>query len=821
MKRLLGVTFILVLLAMVCLCLPALAVYGNEGVGTATQLTLNQVYTSHLEDRYDEDFYHFSLSSAGVVTVSFKHDYVEKTDDLWEMFLQTKSGDVFLDYFYEGNNDKEVITHEMGLPAGDYYIRIKTCYSTGAGANNYSFAPYQIKANFTASEYWETEFNDSMLTSDPIKPDTYYSGSMRDEHDVDYFEFTLTANTEIDVSFRHAYVNKSENLWALTVCSRDGTEFCTLKYSGTYDKENVSDPIALQAGTYYVRIKSCYAIGAARFNYALETYQFGINTVAERKSAYDDVRAMIAAGKDSYSYGLMYALGNPAIVRKEPKASATIIETYSNGAMVYNCYWSKDDGEFIHVMYGDLDGYIYAGELSIAEEAYRGKACLVSRKISLEKMMMIPDLVLDTTVGSVRLVARSAEINEGVICWVGAYSGNSSTPSWGWMNVSNINTDPVDTMDVFIGGTESSRQVLLYSVARGLSAVDFASGKLLWENDWTSDGIVHAVGPDGTIYVQGVYGTPITAIDVGGKNKWRQEFKDYPIGVWPVKIDLKEDEIHLTCERGNGAVIDYKGNILRIIPMDDEDLGVWVTEEHWMYYDCNPNRIYFTLDGVMLKGWQTFDEKTYYFTSKGELVTGKTVIDGEEYEFDDKGVLTAVVRDGVKYRIEKGKASVAGLANTNVKSLSIPTAIRINRKNYKITAILANAFAGQKKLTAADIGKNVATIGENAFSGCTKLQNVSGMAGVTEIGAGAFENCSALTKFTLESKVKRIGAKAFRKCKKIKTFTIKTTKLTESTVGEDAFAIGVKATYKCPKEKRKAYKKLLLQKGAHKKSKFK
>jgi len=105
--------------------------------------------------------------------------------------------------------------------------------------------------------------------------------------------------------------------------------------------------------------------------------------------------------------------------------------------------------------------------------------------------------------------------------------------------------------------------------------------------------------------------------------------------------------------------------------------------------------------------------------------------------------------------------------------LVIPDTIMLEGYAYKVTAIANNAFKGEniKNLT---IGANVTTIGKNAFA-----------------------NCKSLKKVTIKSTViKSIGKKAFAKTPK-------------------------KATFKVPKAKKAANKKLLKKAGIHKKAKVK
>ena len=147
---------------------------------------------------------------------------------------------------------------------------------------------------------------------------------------------------------------------------------------------------------------------------------------------------------------------------------------------------------------------------------------------------------------------------------------------------------------------------------------------------------------------------------------------------------------------------------------------------------------------------------------------------------------TAVVKVGKKATISGSQYKVTAVKGTrtvqftkgkkNTKSIVIPSTVKISGKNYKVTAIAKNAFKGNKKLTKVTIGKNV----------------------------------------------NKIGASAFQKCSKLKSIIIKSTKLTNKKVGKNAFkGINKKATFKVPKNKVKAYKKIVKAKGAGKNVKVK
>ena len=136
--------------------------------------------------------------------------------------------------------------------------------------------------------------------------------------------------------------------------------------------------------------------------------------------------------------------------------------------------------------------------------------------------------------------------------------------------------------------------------------------------------------------------------------------------------------------------------------------------------------------------------------------------------------------------------------------------------------IIANgAFAGCKNLKKVVLGADVEKISDNAFANCEKLQTVTLKKKVTVIGARAFYKCRSLKKFVIPASVKKIGKQAFYQCKNLKSITIKTTKLSKSRIGKNAFkGIHAKAKIKVPKKKLKLYKKVLVSKGVGKKAKI-
>lgn len=216
-------------------------------------------------------------------------------------------------------------------------------------------------------------------------------------------------------------------------------------------------------------------------------------------------------------------------------------------------------------------------------------------------------------------------------------------------------------------------------------------------------------------------------------------------------------------------------------------------------------------------------------------IGGTTVEDITDYEEADKEpevseeslIGMKVTKGALEYVVtgvqaEKATVECTGLPNRNKKQVAIPASITVDGVTYKVTGIAENAFKNNKSLTKVTIGSNVTTIRVGAFSGCSKLKSVTIGKNVTTIGNRAFYKCSSFARIVIPAKVKKIGKQAFYGCKKLKRITVKTTKLSSKTVGKKAFSgISKKAVVKVPKRKLKAYKKLLVAKGIHKKAKIK
>lgn len=137
---------------------------------------------------------------------------------------------------------------------------------------------------------------------------------------------------------------------------------------------------------------------------------------------------------------------------------------------------------------------------------------------------------------------------------------------------------------------------------------------------------------------------------------------------------------------------------------------------------------------------------------------------------DTKGKAAYIVLDAAKHLV-----SYAGTTNKKATSITILATVKIDGTTYQVTAVADKAFAGNKKIKAVTIGKNVKSIGKKAFYGASGLKKI----------------------------------------------TVKTKKLTAKTVGSKAFTgTAKKVTVKTPSGKKALYHKIFLKKGLKKTAAF-
>ncbi|MBY0158852.1 hypothetical protein M4D56_08215 [Cytobacillus oceanisediminis] len=164
---------------------------------------------------------------------------------------QDTKGNVY-DYMY--TDDSEMVTGysaaEVGLPAGTYYVKIEN-YSDGFET------AYQMKVQYTATDYYEKEFNNSITTANGLTLNKIYKGNLQNSDDKDFFKFTLTKPGNVALSIKQS----PGTIWYAHIQDTKGNIYTKI-YTGDSEmiEGNVAREVGLPKGTYYVLISN-YSYG--------------------------------------------------------------------------------------------------------------------------------------------------------------------------------------------------------------------------------------------------------------------------------------------------------------------------------------------------------------------------------------------------------------------------------------------------------------------------------------------------------------------------------------------------------------------------------
>ena len=204
-----------------------------------------------------------------------------------------------------------------------------------------------------------------------------------------------------------------------------------------------------------------------------------------------------------------------------------------------------------------------------------------------------------------------------------------------------------------------------------------------------------------------------------------------------------------------------------------------------------------------------------------EIISNNTdvaVVDGKIVEFIRKGTVTITVLP--KYNPAIAQTYTFKILEENEKSEeSNEEEEKTTTTNKKVTYYSTKSgmhfmltTTGKRTATLISVDKNKV---KSKVTVPSKVKWNGKNYVVTAIGKNAFAGCKKLTSITVKSKqVKTIGKNAFKGCKKLKKITLKTTKLTKKSVGKNAFkGTHKKLVIKVPKKYVKKYKTYFKNKG--------
>lgn len=218
----------------------------NDTYQTADYINVNTQYYGNIQLRDDTDWYKFTIPYDGAIFLNFTHDYREDSAIFWKVDLYNGNYSEMETYSFRGN----VISsdsYQIGVPAGTYYLKIHRQYF-------HMDLEYGLKVNYSASNVWEKEFNDSYSTATPIVLNTTYIGSIQgNRSDADWYKLTVPASGTYHFSFAHEYIENGGKFWEVIFYDSSFKEKSFSYYLGEDKTDGVNVELD-SAGVYYIKI---------------------------------------------------------------------------------------------------------------------------------------------------------------------------------------------------------------------------------------------------------------------------------------------------------------------------------------------------------------------------------------------------------------------------------------------------------------------------------------------------------------------------------------------------------------------------------------
>ena len=228
---------------------------GGTSWETAKDINLNQQYSDSLANYDDKNYYAFSLADAGELSITFEHDYVDDDHLYWNMkiFNTNNRNDSFTDWNFKGNDTAPVDTDSLGLPDGNYYVVISAYYP------RYSSGNYRFIVNYTKSNTWEKEFNNTFVTATEIPINTDIGGALLLNNDEDYYSFELSKPGRVRIGFDHGIVDSSNSYWNMKLYRFDNPDksYLDSNFLGNSVKTAYTSYFGLPEGKYIIKISAC------------------------------------------------------------------------------------------------------------------------------------------------------------------------------------------------------------------------------------------------------------------------------------------------------------------------------------------------------------------------------------------------------------------------------------------------------------------------------------------------------------------------------------------------------------------------------------
>ncbi len=223
----------------------------NDVYTDADKMVFGQKYSGHIHERARGDFYELNVVKNGYVTITFTNPVITSSSAQWAVRVYRYDDELQeIQFFTATPQNAKTTLPKIGVEPGVYYIKVSD--------NNYGYScniEYGIKADFTATDYRETELNDSYDNADKMVTGEKYIGHIHNSKAADWYELNIPEKGYIGITFSNPVLTSSSAEWSITVY-RYADELQEIQfYTVRPVNASASLPfIGVEPGTYYIKI---------------------------------------------------------------------------------------------------------------------------------------------------------------------------------------------------------------------------------------------------------------------------------------------------------------------------------------------------------------------------------------------------------------------------------------------------------------------------------------------------------------------------------------------------------------------------------------
>ncbi|MCH5353957.1 MAG: S-layer homology domain-containing protein [Acutalibacter sp.] len=236
----------------------------NNSIAQANSITLGSQIRGVIAENGDHDFYKFTLTSSGKVSLDFTA-YMQ----YYSLLLFDGSGNsLWVSAGKEWNstvgfrNDK----YDLYMEIGTYYLQVKGSSSSSFGSRYPGF--YTIGTSFTSAAATEIEPNNSAAQANAVNLGDSIRGVAAINRDYDFYRVTLTGADKVFAEIT-SYM-PSYNLYLFDEAGKEVWHTSNNKWNESTGYVQNTHTVSLEAGTYYFRVSSYYSDQSG--SYTLKIY---------------------------------------------------------------------------------------------------------------------------------------------------------------------------------------------------------------------------------------------------------------------------------------------------------------------------------------------------------------------------------------------------------------------------------------------------------------------------------------------------------------------------------------------------------------------